>query len=343
MERMQAAVFKGNGVLELEEIPIPLIKSPTEVLLKIKAASICGSDIHGLMVPPAQFLTSDIVMGHEFFGEIVECGADAGNFKRGDCVVVNPAIGCKECYECKHGLAAICNHNIHYGQTCDGGFAQYAVIEASQLYLVPPDINPDIAAQAEPLACIMGGIAKLKPRQDESVLLYGAGPIGLMYIKVLKALGVHNLAVCAKGEKRIAEAKRFGAEIVIDAQKDSVLEMVMKGWGKRPDVIIDAVGTGDVFTAAVELINSSGRILLFGFNKTAMSNLPPSIFCVKELTVMGSRSKAFSEALEILNDENLGLDELVSHRISLAEIQKGMELMRNKEATRVIVYPNGSV
>lgn len=336
---MRAAVFKGNGVLEVQELPIPKIQNKTQVLLKIKAASICGSDIHGLMVPPAQFLTENIVMGHEFFGEIVSCGEDVKSFEVGDYVTVNPAIPCGECFECTHGHSDICDHNTHYGQTCDGGFAEYAVVESGQLYKLPGTINIDTAAQIEPLACIMGGISKLKPKPEEHVLLYGAGPIGLMYIKVLKALGIEHIAVCAKGKKRIEEAKKFGAEFVIDTEKEEVLSMVLEYWNQPPEVIIDAVGNDTIFQDAVNIISSAGRILLFGFNKRAVSKIPPAMFCVKELQVFGSRAKNFEMALYMINEKGLNLETLVSHRLKLTEIEKGMELMRKKEATRVIIYP----
>ncbi|MDD4808399.1 MAG: alcohol dehydrogenase catalytic domain-containing protein [Oscillospiraceae bacterium] len=339
MKTMQAAVFKGNGILSVEEVPVPAIEHPTQVLLKIRAASICGSDLHGLMVPPAQYLPEEIVMGHEFYGEIAACGEDAGEFKLGDCVVVNPAIPCGRCFECTNGHSEICDHNTHYGQTCDGGFAEYLVVESSQLYKVPSDINPDAAAQAEPLSCIMGGITKLQPKPEEHILLYGAGPIGLMFIKVLRALGVSHIAVCAKGEKRIEEAKHFGAELVIDSTKGGIPELLMAKWGQRPDVVIDAVGAGNILPEAVELINGGGRILLFGFNKSARSEVGPADFCVKELRVMGSRSKDFPAALSLMAEGGLNLEELVSHRVPLSKINEGIELLRRKEASRVIVYP----
>ncbi|MCH1982741.1 alcohol dehydrogenase catalytic domain-containing protein [Ruminococcus sp. OA3] len=339
MKTMRAAVFKGNGILSVEDIPVPVIKYPTQVLVKIKAASICGSDLHGLMVPPAQYLPVGIVMGHEFFGEIIECGENAGGFVTGDLVVVNPAIPCGTCFACTHGHKGICDHNTHYGQTCDGGFAEYLVVESSQLYKVPDGITADAAAQTEPLACIMGGITKLQPKPDEHILLYGAGPIGLMYIKVLAALGIRHIAVCAKGERRIQEARHFGAEIVIDSQKGGILEILMKRWGQKPDAVIDAVGAGTIFPEAVEMINSGGRILLFGFNKSARSKIAPADFCVKEIQVVGSRSKDFPAALSLLSEGRLDLDELVSHRLPLSEINEGIALMRSREASRVIVYP----
>lgn len=258
MPVMQAAVFKGNGVLEVEQVEVPKLREPDQVLIKVRAASICGSDIHALHVPPGQVISSNIIMGHEFFGTVVEAGEKAHGYKAGDCVVVNPCLPCGECWECKHGMSNLCVYPRHYGQTCDGGFAEYALVEASQIYHVPADIHPDTAAQTEPLACIMCGMDMVKPTPTEHVLLYGVGPIGLTFIKVLKIFGINHLAVVAKGQARMDQARKCGANLVIDMQDGTVAETLEAQWGCKADVVIDAVGTGTVLAEAVQLVNSRG-------------------------------------------------------------------------------------
>lgn len=338
MPFMQAAVFKGNGVLEVEQVEVPKIQEPDQVLLKVRAASICGSDIHALHVPPGQVISTGVIMGHEFFGDIVEVGAKVRNYKPGDCVVVNPCLPCGECWECKHGMGNLCVTPRHYGQTCDGGFAEYVVVEASQLYRLPVDINPDMAAQTEPLACIMCGMGMIKPMPTEHVLLYGAGPIGLTFIKVLKIFGIKHLAVVAKGAARIEQAKKCGADLVINMQ-DNVVDALEAAWGCKADVVIDAVGTGAILSEAIHLVNSRGRILLFGLNHNAMAQVPPAVFTQKEIQLMGVLGKAFPPAIELLQDERLRLDELVTHRFALKDINHALDLLRSKEASRIIIYP----
>lgn len=344
MEMMQAAVFKGNGVLTVEQVAIPQITQPDQVLLKVRAASICGSDIHALHVPPGQVISPGVVMGHEFFGTVVEAGAKASHYKPGDCVVVNPCLPCGECWECKHGMGNLCVQPRHYGQTCDGGFAEYVVVETSQLYPLPADIDPDTAAQTEPLACIMYSLNMAKPLPTDHVLLYGAGPIGLTYIQALKAFGVTNLAVVAKGKARIEQAQKCGADFVIDMQQDTPMaECLREKWGCLADVVIDAVGTGQILGEAVRLVNSRGRILLFGLNHNAMAQVPPAAFTQKELTLVGSLGKAFSPAISLLTAGRVRLDALVSHRFPLQDINHALDLLRSKEASRVIIYPNGEI
>ena len=343
METMQAAVFKGNGVLEVQEVEIPKIRRPDQVLIQGRAAGLCGSDLHALRVPSGLEIPTGIVLGHEFYGTIVEAGADVRRYRAGDTVVVDPCVPCGECWECRHGMGYLCSEKRHYGQTCDGAFAQYVVVEASQLHRVPADIDPDAAAQAEPLACILCGIEMLSPKPTDHILLYGAGPIGLTFIRALKAYGVKHLAVVAKGAARIAEAKRCGAEFVIDMKDGGVEEALFAHWDEPADIVIDAAGAGSVLTEAVHLLHTRGRVLLFGYNEHARAEIPPSLVTAKEIQIMGVLGKAFPSAIALLEDERLGLAQFVSHRMPLTEIGRGIELLMKKQATRVILYPNGGI
>jgi threonine dehydrogenase-like Zn-dependent dehydrogenase len=341
MATMKAAMFRGNGVLNIEEVPVPEIKNPDEVLIRVRAGSICGSDLHSLSVPPLQVITPDIIFGHEFFGDIVAKGDGAADFEIGDTVVVNPNITCGECYECKHKRPCLCKHNRHYGQSIDGGFAQYALVHTGQLYKVSKDINPDRAAQTEPLACIMDGLNKIMPDPDDNVLLFGAGPIGLTFIRVLKYMGIKNLAVSAKGAVRIEEAINSGADHVINIEKESVSEALPKIWERKADVIIDAVGTGDILTESMDLLAPGGKILIFGYNQRAKATVLPGRICDQEFVVVGTIGKDFESALKIVDDPKLGLDKLVTRRVELEGIHDAVDQLRAKKACRIIVYPNG--
>jgi len=340
MRKMLAAIFKGNGVLEVEETEIPQIKEPTEILMKVISASICGSDIHGLHVPPGQYIKPGIIMGHEFYGIIEEAGEKVKAYQAGDCVVVNPCVPCGECWECRHDMENLCINPYHYGQTGHGGFAEYVVVDAKQLYRLPQGISSDLAPQTEPLACVMSGILMVNPMPTDHVLLYGAGPIGLTFIKVLKLFGVRNLAVCAKGERRIIMAKECGADIVINSETESAGEVLKQEWEAYADIVIDAVGTGEIMRDAVQLLNSRGRLLLFGLNENASAQVPPAIFTRKELQIVGALGKAFTHAIALLQDEKLGIEEFISHRFALKDINQALDLLRSKEACRIIIYPD---
>lgn len=338
MSKMKAAVFKGNGIVEVEQRDLPTIGRGDQLLVKVKAASICGSDMHALHVPPGQVYDTDIVIGHEYFGEIVEMGEAVEGFDKGDYVAINPCLPCGECWACKHNMRNLCEKPRHYGQTCDGGFAEYALVESSQIYQIPKDIDPEIAAQIEPLACVMYSLKAVSPAPSDHVLLYGAGPIGLTYIKALQAYGIKNYAVVAKGEKRIQQAIDCGAEFVINSETESVEEKIKEKWDGLADVVIDAVGNDHVLTEAIRLVNSRGRIMLFGLNHNAMASVPPAVYTQKEITMMGSLGKDFPAAIELVKS-GIDLKQFVTHRVGIDGIVGAVELLRNKEACRVIVYP----
>jgi len=341
--KMLAAVFQGNGVLKLEEREIPQIIHPTDVRIKVTAAGICGSDLHILHVPPAQYAKPGTPMGHEFFGVVDEVGAEVTQYKPGDTVVVDNIQKCHVCEYCRNGMDNLCPDAEIYGQTLPGGFAQYAVIPEAQLLPMPSAVKPELAAQTEPLACVMNGMKKINPTPDDKVLLYGAGPIGLTFIRVLKLYGVKNLAVCEMASERKEWAKKCGADLVLDSSQDDVKKVLQEKWGSLCDIVIDAVGAGSIFGEAVHLLQAGGRLLIFGQNANAMSQVPPAVITRNELTVMGTycAHHTFPTAIKLLQDERLGLEQIVSHKLELKDILTGIELLKQQKACRVIIYPNG--
>lgn len=340
---MKAAIFEGEGILTVKDVPMPVIKRPDDVIIKVDAASICGSDIHGLATPPGQYVKPGIIYGHEFCGTVVATGEEAKHFEVNQRVAVNPRVRCGRCYECTHSKGDLCSDSDHYGQLADGGFAEYALVSAGQLYQVDNNIHPDIVTQVEPLACVLSGLKMVNPTPMDYVVLYGAGPIGLTFLRVLKMYGVRNLIVTAKGKNRVEEAKKCGADIVVDIAEETLEEAISTNWPYKADLIIDAVGRGNILPEAQHLVNPRGRILLFGLDNNARSEISPGIFVLNEIFIVGALGKDFPGALELIKNPDLGLDVFITHRINcLEEIYNGIEAMRNKEAARVIVYPNGN-
>ena len=338
---MKAAIFEGPGTLTVKEIPNPVITKPTDVIIKVDAASICGSDIHGLAVPPGQYMKPGIIYGHEFCGTITEMGDEVQGFEIGERVAINPRVRCGHCYECTHNRGDLCSNSDHYGQLADGGFSEYAKVSVGQMYHVDQSIDVDIVAQTEPLACVVSSLNKVTPSPVDYVILYGAGPIGLTFIRALKAFGVRNLIVTAKGEDRVAEAKNCGADIVVDVAKETLEDVMKANWPFKADLIIDAVGRGNILPEAQKLINPQGRILLFGLDNNARSEIAPGAFVLDEISIFGALGKDFPGALELIRNPELGLDKFITHRLTLDNIHEGIEAMRNKKACRCIVYPNG--
>ena len=186
---MTAAVFKGNGQLAVEEVPVPELQKPDDVILRVEAASVCGTDVHILDVPPGHPATEGAILGHEFVGEVVSCGEAVGHLEKGDKVVVAPNISCGTCIYCRKNKANLCVNMTTLGIFIDGGFAEYCRAPASALHPYSRNLPPDKAVLAEPLSCVVNAVKKVDVVPGQSVLILGAGPIGQLFIDVLKANG----------------------------------------------------------------------------------------------------------------------------------------------------------
>jgi len=342
---MLAAVFQGNGVLKLEERPRAAIEQPGQVLLKVIACGICGSDLHVLHVPPGQDALPGVIMGHEIYGEIVALGDQADGFSVGDLVTVDPNLKCGVCDVCKRGMANMCSlgATASYGQTLDGGFAPYMAVNAKALVKFPKKVKGCVGAQAEPLACTLNGIGKLRPAPTDRVVLYGAGPVGLLYMRCLLLRGVRSIIVCDTSDYRLEYAKRCGAPAAVDPSKVTMKDFVMDQWGAMADIVIDAVGVSSVMEEGLWLLGKYGRFLGFGLNFRARATVSPAWINANELRIMGSFLGKFSypEAIQTLMREDFHAEDLVSHRFLLTDIQEAFSLAQSQKSSRVIIYPNG--
>ena len=337
---MKAAVFEGNGVFGVKKVPVP---SPAakEVLVKIEAGSICGSDLHVLSVPPGQYAKPGTILGHEFLGHIEELGEGITTVKKGDRVIIEPIVPCGMCDACRRNLTNMCENPSILGQTVDGGFAEYCVAPEAFLHPVSEEIPAKIAALAEPVACVMHGMMELNPQPYERVVLYGAGAIGLIFYNMLKSYGVKHLALCETMESRREDAKRCGVDFIIDPMTEDVEAVLKEKWGGGPDVGIDAVGAGAVFEALVPLMNKGGRILIFGQNNTQTSTVYPSQINTKQLTVFGTMAVYHSipAAIEMMSGLEEELSKIVTHELPLDDFEEGIRLLREKKALKVVIYP----
>lgn len=200
-----------------------------------------------------------------------------------------------------------------------------------------------IGAQTEPLACVMSGIKKVAPSPLDNVLLYGAGPIGLLYLRCLVMYGVRNIIVCDTSEFRQEYAKKCGAPIAVDPAKTDMQKFLLDTWGELATIVIDAVGASPILEQGVFLMQPNGKYLIFGINKNARSTVVPSHINMNELHIMGSFLGKFTypDAIKMLLYDDFRADLIVSHKFELKDILKGIELANTQKGSRIIIYPNG--
>ena len=336
---MLAAVFEGKGKLALKKVPVPKITRPDEVLLRVEAASICGTDVHILHVPPGHPATPGAILGHEYVGEVLEVGPACKGLKPGDKVAVDPNLTCGICPACQLGRHNMCANMTTLGIFIHGGFAPYNVAPARQLHRYDAKLKPEIAVFAEPLACVVNAFKKLNLFPGENVVVLGAGPIGQYFIQLSKANGAGQIVAVEPNPRRGKFAKTSGATRIIDPTKQNLAQSVQKAFPSGPEVVIDAVGS--LMETAVAIAGRGGRIMLFGQNANARAAIAQNLITRNELTVMGSyiARHTFPEAVRLLETGRLNVKPLITHRLKLSEIKTGLVAMQKGLAIKVIVFP----
>jgi 2-desacetyl-2-hydroxyethyl bacteriochlorophyllide A dehydrogenase len=334
---MTAAVLADIGTLAVVERPVPAVREPTDVLLDVEACGICGTDLHILSKPPGQPATIGTVLGHEFVGVVREVGAGVTSRRPGDRVAVAPNVTCGQCVWCRRGLRNHCENWTTHGIFVDGGLAPHVVVPAPSCYPISPSLPAHIAALAEPLSTVVNGVRLAEVFPGETAAVIGAGAVGLMFTALFE-LGGASVVVLEPAERRAALALEMGADRVIDpgGEDPAAVTRELTG-GLGADLVIDAVGSQ--LATALDLVRKAGRIVLFGMNDQARTELAQVRITRDELRLLGAfvGQDVFPDAIRLLEQGRLELEPLVTHRISLAELPGAIEDLRAGRAVKAQV------
>jgi len=335
---MKAIMVTEPHKIEIIEKEMPEIKADDEILVKVKAAGICGSDVH-IYHGTNPMATYPRVIGHEFVGEVVEVGPKVANVKPGDKVSIEPILYCGECYACRVGRHNVCEKLEVMGVHVDGGFQEYVVVPEKNAHKFNDDIDWEEAVMIEPFTIAAQSTSRGDVRSGDYVFISGAGPIGLCILQYAK----HKGAICMISdidEDRLQLAKSFGADYAIDAGKvDPVEEVLRITNGMGANVSLDAVCIPKTFEQAIEATSVAGRVVVLGFTGVP-SPVPQLPITKKELTIAGSRLQAnkFPEVVELINERKLNPKGLISHVFPFEDAMKAFELIENQsEKTRKVI------
>ena len=347
-ETMTAAVFEGEGRLVLQERPIPVIKEPTDVLIEVGAVGICGTDLHILDVPPRHPAAVGAVLGHEFAGRIAGVGSAVDNVKVGDHIVADPNSPCGKCVPCSRGYPNAClgvlsapvpGYANTFGIFRDGAMAKYMVMPGCDVYRIAPAVPATHACVAEPLAVAVNGLNKVGVQPGETVVVLGAGPIGLCFLGVASAAGARTIVSEPSAMRREA-AIACGADIVLDPTVENLEERVMSETdGEGADVAVEAVG--HLFDVCVRIARFGGRVLLFGDDAIARPAIPQAWVMRRELQIFGAFLPKFTwcRAIQMLEQGLIPMDHIVTHQLPLSQVHQGMQLLRDGKAIKVAICP----
>lgn len=337
MKIMHVPIFKGDGLLEYEERPVPRLEQPADVLVKIDACGICGTDLNVLATPPAHRATPNIVIGHEGVGVVEEVGPGATNLQPGDRVVIAPRLTCGHCRYCRRGLDNQCTNYRTIGTTIDGAFAPYLRAPQRALYKISAKIPRDDAVFFEPLSCVVGAVARVPIRAGDNVVIVGAGPMGLLFTQMFRTLGAGKVIVTDIVPYRLGFAKEIGADEVLNPAQVDLPEAIRELTDLGADVVVDAVG--NQIDTVIKLARRGGHVILFGLRPHDNPTVNQYSITRYDLTIHGTfvGLNPFEQTIQLLESRRLQPSKLITHRVSLANLAQGVELMRSGQAIKVIV------
>lgn len=337
MATMHVPIFKGEGQLSYEERPIPVISHPDEVLVEIEACGICGTDLNILATPPAHKATPGIIIGHEGVGVVRETGPAVTGLQPGDRVVIAPRLTCGQCAYCRRGLDNQCTNYSTIGTTRDGVFAPYLAAPQRAFFKISPAVPRDDAALFEPLSCVVGSVKRAPIEAGDNVVVIGAGPMGMLFAQMYRTLGAGRVIAIDISPYRLGFAQELGLDAALNPIEVDVTEAVHDLTGLGADVVVDAVG--NQLASAIKLARRGGQVVLFGLRPH--DNPPVNQYTITryDLTLHGTfvGLHPFAQTVALLESKRLQPSQLITHKVPLAELSHGVELMRSGEAMKVIV------
>ncbi len=324
----RAAVWTENDNVEVEEREVP-VPGQGEVLLKIMAAGICGTDLH-ILSGAHPLARSPLVPGHEFAGEIVEAGKGVDRGLLGARVGSDSYFGCGKCLFCLSGRAQLCSKGTcEFGIDRDGGWAEYIVVPEKNIYILPDGVEYFEAGAGCILNCPMAAVEMVGIEPGDTVLIIGDGPSSLVMVQLARLKGASSVILAGHRERRLNLALTLGADRVFNTHNTDLIE-ALESLAIEPNVVIDAVGRSETFREAVLLASKEGRIHLFGLPGGTMNNIPMDTFLFKELTVTGStgRPSLWPTAMEYLSRGFLNVKPIISHRFTIDKAGEAIDFIR---------------
>ncbi len=343
MDTYHGAVFSGTQTLELREFPLPDL-APDEVLLRVEACGVCGSDLHQFH---GRWPQPEVIIGHEIGAIVSGVGSATAGLRPGDAVAIEPILRCGRCRYCLTGRYLLCSSGGFLSVDAHGGFAECLVVPAYCCHRLGEGVEPALGAFGEPLSVGLHAARVADVNGDDTVLILGAGTIGLMAVAAARAMGAERVLVTAKYRHQRQAAEQLGADVVLEPG-EGLAEAVGGECPEGPDIIIETVGTaGGAIQAALQFVRKLGTVVLVGgITGPSALDLSPIIF--KELRVLGSpcygqvgTRQDFAIAAELISTGAVDVAPLVSARYPLAQIQAAFLAAddRANGAIKVLVEP----
>jgi 2-desacetyl-2-hydroxyethyl bacteriochlorophyllide A dehydrogenase len=330
---VRAAIWEAPGDLRIGERPDPT-PADGEIVVAVGACGLCGTDLHIADgdFPPAPY---PLVPGHEFAGEVVAVGRRVEEIQEGQRVAVDPSLFCGHCAFCREGRGNLCSNWAAIGDTVDGAFAEYVRVPAANAYALPDELSLPQGALIEPVSCAVRGLHRVEIRPGETVLVVGAGTMGLILAQLVLRAGAARVAVADTNAAKLPLAESLGAESVA-TDIEALRESEPAGF----DCAIDATGAPPAIEAAFDALRRGGRLMVFGVaSGEATVSLSPYRIYKDEITVLGSMAvlNSFAPAVELVRGGAVDTSAMLTHEFPLDGFADALGVVRRGEGVKVQV------
>lgn len=345
MEMMKALVYDRPSVCSVRELPMPVC-GDDEVVIKVMAASICKGADRRHHTSGHKLGRYPITTGHEFAGYVHQVGKDVANCKAGDRVTADNAVPCGECYFCKREMYTHCENFKSVGHSIPGGFAQYLKVRSNSVFLLPDHLSFNEACLTEPVACCINAVKRLDVKYGEDVLVFGAGPNGMILAQLLKHSNANHVVSLAPTRFKLDILNQYGVDTIQIDQNDPE-KHVREIFGMFPygvDAIVDATGNASVLPGCFQLLKKRGRLLQFSSTKDEEDIvINPAYFYRNELHyyTCAWQVHEFGAALEAMGSGKVKLDRLVTGQYALEEFSQAIEDVLDRNVLKLVIRLNG--
>jgi 2-desacetyl-2-hydroxyethyl bacteriochlorophyllide A dehydrogenase len=335
---MKAAVFYGKHDVRVQDVQ-ELTLGPRDVRIKIAYCGVCGTDIHIYEGDPgAAPVTPPNILGHEMSGVVSETGKDVTQVKTGDRVAVDPNEMCGQCFYCRNAMGHFCTRMTGYGTTARGGFAEFLTVPEKQVYKIPDHMPLKNAALSETVSCCVHGIDLCKIRAGQTVLVIGAGPIGLIMLQLAKLQGAAYIIVSEPTAQKRELALKLGADIAVDPTRED-LKSILAGY-PNVDCVIECVGSVKTMAQAVELAGRGATVMFFGLTppNAELAIKPYDVFA-RELHITASfiNPYTFTRAISLLAEVKINVRDIISLELALDDILRVFEEPACRQGGKVLI------
>ena len=330
---MKSVVLTNARSLEIQEHPTPVVKKPDDILIRVKAVGICGSDVHAYDGSLSTIKYPRII-GHEVVGEVLAVGIAVTHVQPGDHVAMDPVVSCGKCLPCRNGRRNVCRDVKCMGVAAEGGAAEYVVLPSINVVKMPADIPWRDAVLAEPFTIGSNATARARVVPGDMALVMGAGTIGLVSMQAAKQRGA-TVMVADIVDSRLALAKKLGADRVVNTKKEDLAAAVSEfTGGEGVTVYVDAVGAPWSLVLGMELTAPTGRVVALGLSADELK-FPQATISKKELELIGSRmhSNRFPEAIGWISEKKVQTGPMVTHSFPFTQAQAAFDLIEKSPET----------